>query len=322
MNFGRRGRLNVCGQWGDLRKHLQIPNGQYKPNTITAVPRNQSMTEDGSEIGNYVKRNKNPQNPMAWRIRPPKKSGKFQLIKDPEDDKATRDAEFARAKSVVESVLVKSDADGDTYPLRGLPYRYDEPYEPVALEDWGFLRENSKIGIETPRWNITYEFARWTTHSALRNPGSPIRGRAEVYSALSIVDFRILFNRNLGSIGKGEFDVWHRDAINKLCGFNSKLNVGWAAKIIAIYLKTTCYLAGFGREGLESVIHPPIDNILIQKLRRRFRHSSRITPGLDRFDTISRMDLETYEAIIQSFELIAKEKGCTLFEVEQYFQPG
>ena len=34
---------------------------------------------------------------------------------------------------------VKSD-DQDKYPLRGLPYRYDDPFEPVAIEDWGFLK--------------------------------------------------------------------------------------------------------------------------------------------------------------------------------------
>ena len=29
--------------------------------------------------------------------------------------------------------------DKDKYPLRGLPYRYDDPFEPVAIEDWEFL---------------------------------------------------------------------------------------------------------------------------------------------------------------------------------------
>ena len=30
--------------------------------------------------------------------------------------------------------------DRDKYPLRGLPYRYDDPFEPVAIEDWEFLK--------------------------------------------------------------------------------------------------------------------------------------------------------------------------------------
>lgn len=34
---------------------------------------------------------------------------------------------------------VKSE-DKDKYPLRGSFYRYDDPFEPVAVEDWGFLK--------------------------------------------------------------------------------------------------------------------------------------------------------------------------------------
>ena len=30
--------------------------------------------------------------------------------------------------------------DNERYPLRGLPYRYDRPHDPVALEDWEFLQ--------------------------------------------------------------------------------------------------------------------------------------------------------------------------------------
>lgn len=34
---------------------------------------------------------------------------------------------------------VKSE-DKDKYPLRGSFYRYDDPFEPVAVEDWEFLK--------------------------------------------------------------------------------------------------------------------------------------------------------------------------------------
>ena len=30
--------------------------------------------------------------------------------------------------------------DNERYPLRGMPYRYDRPFDPVALEDWEFLQ--------------------------------------------------------------------------------------------------------------------------------------------------------------------------------------
>lgn len=30
--------------------------------------------------------------------------------------------------------------DNERYPLRGMPYRYDRPFDPVALDDWEFLQ--------------------------------------------------------------------------------------------------------------------------------------------------------------------------------------
>lgn len=32
------------------------------------------------------------------------------------------------------------DRKGNAYPLRGKPIRYDDPTEPVAVEDWDALR--------------------------------------------------------------------------------------------------------------------------------------------------------------------------------------
>ena len=30
--------------------------------------------------------------------------------------------------------------DNNRYPLQGMPYRYDRPFDPVALDDWEFLQ--------------------------------------------------------------------------------------------------------------------------------------------------------------------------------------
>ncbi len=71
-----------------LRPHLL---GPYTPNSISAIPSNQSMARDGKQIGNYVK---NGREPKAWRAGP----GEFQLVIDPDDDAATQDAERRRAR--------------------------------------------------------------------------------------------------------------------------------------------------------------------------------------------------------------------------------
>lgn len=59
----------------------------------------------------------------------------------------TKDGKIAvklpfRAGHIVEVVvrdLEKKERD-NPYPLRGLPYRYDKPFESVAEEDWEALQ--------------------------------------------------------------------------------------------------------------------------------------------------------------------------------------
>ena len=99
------------------------------------------------------------------------------------------------------------------------------------------------------------------------------------------------------------------------------MNVGWAAKMINVYLKTTCYLSGFGREGLECVIHPPIDNILMKNLKGESWESPLIKCYLDQFESIGRIDGKVYLDIIKAFKLIARERHLKLIELEVFFTP-
>ena len=88
-----------------LRPHLL---GPYTPNSISAIPSNQSMARDGKQIGNYVK---NGREPKAWRAGP----GEFQLVIDPDDDAATQDAECRRARAYAQ--VARAKAAGSPYPL-------------------------------------------------------------------------------------------------------------------------------------------------------------------------------------------------------------
>ena len=78
-----RGLIPPVWTRADIRPHLR---GAYMPNSISTIPSNASMTQDGKEIGNYVKRGQDAQ---AWRIG----RGKFRLIVDPADAATTWDAE-------------------------------------------------------------------------------------------------------------------------------------------------------------------------------------------------------------------------------------
>ena len=104
-----------------LRPHLL---GPYTPNSINTIPSNQSITKDGKEIGNYVKHGRDPK---AWRVG----HGEFQLVVDPDDDAATQGKELRRAQAYAH--VAREIAKGNPYPLRGLPLRYDRPFDSV----WG-----------------------------------------------------------------------------------------------------------------------------------------------------------------------------------------
>ena len=119
-----------------------------------------------------------------------------------------------------------------------------------------------------PREIIAHQFGRWTAFSALRS-GRHVKSRERVYPALDAVAFASLFNG--GSITPDEFDQWHKNAAAVMCQSvkptdDERFNVGHAAKAIAVYLKTVCYLSGYGRPGLSGAIHPPFDQALMKAL--------------------------------------------------------
>ena len=309
----------------DIRPHLLLDN--FSENTIRTVPSNASISLSHKGIGDYVKAG---QTPKAWRIGSTG-SGEFQLIVDPEDDKATQDSELWKARQRAIDLRSSPAARKLREELRSKMsesaqgtkrLRHIRPLDPAILI------EEREFRISGPRSDISHKFARWATMSALRS-GAPVKSQEAVDSALGVIKLNRLFDKGYGPIDKGEFAEWHREAIDEILklrfpptkGTNEprKLNVGWAAKIIAVYLKTSCYLAGFGRDGLSRVIHPPIDNDLVKSLKKQFHSESDIMHGLNRFNAIGSMDFDDYEAIIQSCELIAAMDGYTLFEVELYW---
>jgi hypothetical protein len=119
------------------------------------------------------------------------------------------------------------------------------------------------------RESITETYAEWTALSALRS-GAPIKSRADVYRALRAVDFKVLFDESLGPIAGSEFSAWHRSSTEGMLARENRLSVGWATKIINVYLKTRAYIGCQGRHHLSDALHPPIDAGLWLGLRRRF----------------------------------------------------
>ena len=184
---------------------------------------------------------------------------------------------------------------------------------------------------------IVSDFAKWTALSATRS-GSPIKSRKDVYGVLDTVDFTFLFRADMEPIDDAGFVDWHKSAVDEMCKSQPKLTVVWATKIINVYLKTKCYVGGYGRDGLIDVIHPPIDNGLIsglsKELSRRFLIYStsnfqvstldKVTSVLFALAAFQSMEsiktYEQYECIIQACRAFATLIGCSLFEGEQFWE--
>ena len=161
------------------------------------------------------------------------------------------------------------------------------------------------------RKRIVHDFAKWTALSALRS-GSPLKSRKHVYILIDKhANLAALFD-SARVIDETEFDRWHERTVLDFCKFEPALPVGWAAKIVNVYLKTRVYLAGEGRKGLASVIHPPIDNGLQRGLKKQFPNRPW---KIKRIKNI-RSYQDDYLPFIQECRSLAKEEACLPIELE------
>jgi hypothetical protein len=169
-----------------------------------------------------------------------------------------------------------------------------------------------------PRKAIIKAFSEWTAFSATRS-GCPIKSREDVYPLIRVPNYNEILHGD--RISHDEFERWHEDNTEAICNKNPRLPIGWATKLINVYLKTLVYVAKEGRAGLIECIHPPIDNELWKGIKQEYRNHSEI---LRKTHIVSRIkeitEYSKYKTIIDGCRLIAKKRGCLLIEVEELWQ--
>ncbi|MDE2990641.1 MAG: hypothetical protein OXU21_06215 [Chloroflexota bacterium] len=112
---------------GDLRPFLAGPESpQFALTTINVCPFNSSVSTDGTKVGDFVAKGAAPK---VWRVG----RGQFQLVEDPGDDGATREAEKRRAMNRADQLRLRTKA---TSGRRGgafvsTPARSTPPTEPL-----------------------------------------------------------------------------------------------------------------------------------------------------------------------------------------------
>jgi hypothetical protein len=169
------------------------------------------------------------------------------------------------------------------------------------------------------RSKILKDYAEWTAMSAMRSK-APIKAKTDIYRSLRGSTFLPLLSPPDRRIEQQEFDEWHKQAVDDMVR-DGRLVVGWAAKLLNVYLKTYAYVGDGGRPGLRSCLHPPIDGGLWRGIRNHFGERKAIISRTHCVNTIGAIvTYETYQLIVDGLHFAAQELGCSLFEVEQLWE--
>jgi hypothetical protein len=176
------------------------------------------------------------------------------------------------------------------------------------------------------RHTIITTFAGRTVFSALRR--SPVKSKKHIYPLLTQNPFGGLLGSADSAIGEEEFSKWHQDAVKSIETAEPDLGIGWAVKILNVYLKTAAYVGNLGRPGLQKLLHPPIDGGLWDGMKKWIATSDlskaerkelkKKTHRVRKIKDIK--DYGTYQAIISGCRVIALKVPCLLVEVDHLWE--
>ena len=176
----------------------------------------------------------------------------------------------------------------------------------------------SALSSDNPRLAIVCAFSEWTAYCVARSgwPPAVSKDRGTVYALIRTPDYDGLVTRD--DVSRDEFNQWHEQNTHLVLREQPHLPLGWAVKLINMYLKTRVYLAGDGCPQLSDHIHPPLDSYLWNGIKAKYWDIPEIfrkTHILCKIKDIK--DYATYRTIIQGCELIALRRGHRLIEVDE-----
>lgn len=115
-----------------------------------------------------------------------------------------------------------------------------------------------------------HNYSVWTAARASQ------RGFTSTKNIKTAIEFSGLrsFAESEEDISEDEFEFFHRNCCHKIIKSLNQIlpeitSYGRAAKIIAIYLKTSIIIRNKGIGIKSEIIHPPIDNILLQNIIKK-----------------------------------------------------
>lgn len=157
-----------------------------------------------------------------------------------------------------------------------------------------------------------HNYAVWTASRAVQRKFTTTKN---IKSAIEATDLKE-FSKNPKSMTAEQYDDFHKISSNLIIENLDKLGIkasyGQAAKIIAIYFKTSLVIRDSGQSQISKIIHPPIDNILLTNLNR-------IYPFL-RLKGIrwTQLSEDKYFSLIDRLRTLNQD---TFWKLEKYWQP-
>lgn len=137
-----------------------------------------------------------------------------------------------------------------------------------------------------------HRFAVWTSARAIQRAFTTT---SNIETAINISELRnevIEFSKN-----SVDYDSWHKNICTELIKAFKRLSIacsfGRAAKLVAIYVKTTVVIRDGGTSEFSKVAHPPLDRILLLNL-----HKKNKSLQLNK-ETWTKWDDEKYYSVIQ-----------------------
>jgi len=153
-----------------------------------------------------------------------------------------------------------------------------------------------------------HNFAVWTAARSVQRGFTTTNNIANAIERSGLRNFVETFN----GIGKAQFEDFHVKCAQKITTTLKKENCtyGIAAKIIAVYLKTSLVIYTKGKNC--EYIHPPLDRILLTNLKK--------CNGLKNYiyKPWTKLDKNEYWDLIS---LIEKQEGKIDWKLEQYWNP-
>lgn len=164
--------------------------------------------------------------------------------------------------------------------------------------------------IDTHRHN----FAIWTSGKSIPKTFKKFGVISEAINSTSLLKFVGTWECVIDQI---EFDHMHKQwcitLIQKFNEYNLECSYGIAAKIVAIYLKTSITINTNSSDALLSVIHPFIDNSILKNLPKNITEFNSIR----KFSWL-KLDEENYFFVIK---LIREKLGFCDWRLEMLWRP-